>query len=219
MSPRSGATRRAASLPGMYHSVILVACFVAVAALVQAGTTAHLDRFGIAHLEPLAGGEWAYLTVPADPLVTAGLVGGAFLVLRGRDRTVEAYAWWIAFAAGVGIEVAGKLLIDQTQFNSTERVFDLFSLPGSFPSGHAMRAILLGAIASSLWPRLRAWAFTSSLAIAVAVELTGAHVVSDVVGGVLAGTILAVAVCCVSAWHGRRARAADGGTRVGISGV
>jgi membrane-associated phospholipid phosphatase len=101
-----------------------------------------------------------------------------------------AAAWLVALGAGFAVEIAGKELIGQIDYAAHERVFDLFTLPRSFPSGHSLRAVLLAGLATALWPRVRGWAIAWAIATAAMTEVCGMHVPTDVLGGLVAGFAL-----------------------------
>jgi undecaprenyl-diphosphatase len=177
-------------------SAALASAFVLLTVLVDTGVTAGLDRRGMNHLAPLAGSNWTLLATAADPIVTAALFGAAFLVLRSRGATTAAWAWIAALAIGLLVEVVCKAAIDQIAFSPEERVFDLFSLAKSFPSGHAMRAVLLAGVGTAVAPRYaRIWIAYAAF-VGVWVVVSGMHLVSDAVGGVLLGAALVAAVNC-----------------------
>jgi membrane-associated phospholipid phosphatase len=165
--------------------------FLGLAALVQAGTTASLDHWALHHLQPLINTDWTYATDPADPLLTTALFAAGCLLLRRRGRSAEAAAWLVALGAGFTVEIAGKEFTGQLDYTEHERVFDLFTLPRSFPSGHSLRAVLLAGLTTALWPRLRGWAIPWAITTATITELCGMHVPTDVLGGLLAGLALA----------------------------
>ena len=105
-----------------------------------------MDGLADRHLDLLEDTDWAWLTAVADPFVTAALFAAGFLVLRRRSpRTQQAWAWVVAVVIGLIVEVVCKAWVDQIPFAPVERIFDVVSLTNSYPSGHAMRAVLLQA--------------------------------------------------------------------------
>lgn len=174
----------------------LASAFVLLTVLVQAGVTAGLDRRLEPHVAPLAQSDWPWVAVFADPVVTSALFAGGFVLLWRRGFRAAAAAWVVALIAGLAIEVVLKATLGQIAFAPEERVFDLISLSRSYPSGHAMRAVLLAGLATALWPRY-VWAWIGYAAfVAVWVVVCGMHLVSDAVGGVLLGATLVAAVDC-----------------------
>jgi membrane-associated phospholipid phosphatase len=106
------------------------------------------------------------------------LAGCAMLALRGRrDR---ALLWASVFVAGFVLEVLGKLFV-----------------VSSFPSGHAMRALLLAGLASELWPRRRRWFWGFAAFVILGVQLKAIHPPSDIAGGILAAAMLLFLVSAV----------------------
>lgn len=177
-------------------SAALASAFILLTVLVETGVTAGIDRRGVEHLSPLADSNWSLLTSFADPLVTAAVFGAAFLVLRSRGATTAAWAWVAALAIGLLVEVVCKATIDQIAFSPEERVFDVFSLAKSYPSGHAMRAVLLAGVGTAVAPRFaRIWIAYAAF-VGVWVVVSGMHLVTDAVGGVLLGSALVAAVNC-----------------------
>ena len=177
-------------------SAALASAFILLTVLVDTGVTAGLDRYGADNLSPLADSSWSLLTSAADPFVTAAVFGAAFLVLRSRGATAAAWAWVAALAIGLLVEVVCKAAVDQIAFSPEERIFDLFSLAKSFPSGHAMRAVLLAGVGTAVAPRYaRIWIAYATF-VGVWVVVSGMHLVTDAIGGVLLGAALVTAVNC-----------------------
>ena len=97
---------------------------------------------------------------------------------------------------GLIVEVVCKAWVDQIPFAPVERIFDVVSLTNSYPSGHAMRAVLLAGLATAVMPRY-VWLWTSYAAFVVVwVVVSGMHLVSDAAGGALLGATLVTAVNC-----------------------
>ena len=187
-------------------SAALACAFVALTGLVHTGVTAGFDDRAQRNVEPLAEGHWSALTVAADPLITIALFAGSFVALRRRGELAAAWAWVGALALGLSIEVACKYWVDQIPFAAAERVFDVVSLAGSYPSGHAMRAVLLAGLGSVVLPRYRPVWIAYAVFVAVWVVVSGMHLVTDAAGGVLLGGALVAAVTC--RWPAGRVRGA-----------
>ena len=117
---------------------------------VQTGVVSGIDRRLDRHLDLLGGTNWSWLAVLADPFVTAALFAAGFLVLRRRSQTQQAWAWVAALVIGLIVEVAFKAWVDQIPFAPAERIFDLVALTNTYPSGHAMRAVLLAGLATAV---------------------------------------------------------------------
>ena len=186
-------------MPAAVCGVLLLA----EALLVSSGASSSFDQTMQDHFAPLVHGpqrshpflltwlnEWLTIAMSlAAPLmsIVLALSGCAALALRGRrDRAV---AWLAVFAAGFALEIIGKLTVDS-----------------SFPSGHTMRALLLAGLASELWPKRRPWFWGFAVFVILGVQLKGIHPPSDIVGGILAGTMLLLIVSAVGqkpAWRPR----------------
>jgi membrane-associated phospholipid phosphatase len=102
----------------------------------------------------------------------------------------DALLWATAWIAENAIEVLDKTVISRPGLEAAgPGVFDQ-----SFPSGHAIRAVVVVALLGLVWPRTAwpagCWAFT----VLVALTVSGAHTPSEVAGGLLIGLMLAVVV-------------------------
>ncbi len=189
--------------------VLPAAGFVVVTLLVEIRATAGVDRFGTDHLQSLSGTDWEYLTTPGDLLVASALMAAGMVVLVCQGRRRLAKTWLAVSAVAVGVEFAGKLLIDQPRTVAPDRVADLITLSGSYPSGHVLRVVLLAGMAFTLWPRIMPLLVAWSLFTAVWVVITGMHSVSDAIGGVLAGLALAAYATATTGRPRRRYAARD----------
>ena len=63
----------------------------------------------------------------------------------------------------------------------------------SFPSGHALRAVIIGGAVALLWPRFRALAIGWTVAAIALLLLCGWHTPSDLIGGIVLGLLGAAA--------------------------
>ncbi len=178
---------------------------------------ASLDRFARAHLAPLQAGpagrgrgEILQLTAGAsDAMISiAGIavsvilmaLAGRRLIASGRGRL--ALLWASALTAGFAGELIGKALVNQQQPDHRVicRGLGASGFDASFPSGHALRAMLLAGVAAALWPHLRMRFVAAALtAVALALQVNGVHALSDIVAGVVAGMALWLAVEAISA--------------------
>jgi len=120
----------------------------------------------------------------ADP-VEASVVAVAIALWLVRRQRVAALALVVAFGFGLLLEATLKRW--------------LFVPQGTYPSGHALRAVLLVAVLSLLIPQRRAVVPAVILAGLVCLSrvYVGEHYWYEVVGGALAGWALAMAA---SAW-------------------
>jgi membrane-associated phospholipid phosphatase len=175
--------------------VVATAGFLLLAVLVQAGVCAPIDRFVIEHGPSLFHGQLVdsldNLTRPADPVWAVAWTVAAALALALHGRRVSAAAWIVALACAFAVEFIGKLMIDQIQIpGQTAITLAGLKATGSFPSGHAIRALLLAGITWQAWskagPPALAWAGVVTLILVVG----GGHTLTDVVGGGLAAAAL-----------------------------
>ncbi len=190
------------------------AAFAALAILVAAGALDWLDSFGAQHLMPFLStghhsssylghalgfsgndvGVGPILRLPAGALLSSVMVVllAAVLFVRGDRSWI---LWLAAFCVGNVIEVGCKLVIAKpTLYTVSGATLASVPLQSSFPSGHALRATLLGAVAVAVFPRLL-WPVVAWVAAVLATaELDGIHTVSDLTGGVLLAVFLVLAV-------------------------
>ena len=133
---------------------------------------------------------WRY---PASAPISAVLVIGGGSYLWRQGHAVRAIAWSVAWIVGNAVEIVGKDVIRRPTLHISWRgsIVQMPTFDDSFPSGHALRAILVAALLASVWPRVRpAIALWLTITLALLV-VTNAHTPSDVLGGVLAGVTLA----------------------------
>ncbi len=182
-------------------AVGLGAAFLALTVAVQMGATAPLDRLLERHTGALANGNWSLLAYAADPFVVTVAFAAALLAGWRRSATVHPLAWAAAFLVGQLVELALKWQVGQIPFNEPERVLGVWVLPGSYPSGHAMRAVLLAGVASAVAPRWRWLWIAYAAGLSAWVLMSGMHLCTDTLGGVLLGATLVAAVNRWSAIH------------------
>jgi membrane-associated phospholipid phosphatase len=170
--------------------------FVVLAMLVEATDFDRLNAFAVRHLQPFAAGKGhprlnavAELVVsPAAPTTAALVIVALAAWLWLKRRRAEALAWPAALVAAYAVELGSKLVIGQHR-SGVWHGYGL-TLDSSFPSGHMLRAILLTGAVSALWPRLRRPLVWWCAAVAVCLLVSGWHLPTDIVGGILAGLAL-----------------------------
>jgi hypothetical protein len=184
-------------------SLAAATAFLVLAVLVRQGAMIGFDRFSVDHLSPLAHGPRRHqsslvqflntpLTVAvgvAAPATSLLLAAAGCLELLRRGRPWRAYWWAIGLAVGLLIELTGKLVIGD------ETVTGVFRADrADFPSGHAIRAVLLTGLACELWPSGRRAFLAAALVIFAGLQMKQVHPPSDLVGGLLAGLAIYAAL-------------------------
>ena len=200
---------------------ITAAALAAFTVLVVAGGMTWLDEWGISHVMPgldptTPAGEivhtsglwrpfpldipwWEKLldvyTYPASALISAATLAAAGIVLERRGERLAAVVWIGAWCLANAAELAGKheLTRPGLEWWDGSRRIHVAPFDSSYPSGHATRAVVTAAIVSFVWPRLRPYAVAWVVFVPVALVVSGAHTIADVVGGVLLGLLLALA--------------------------
>jgi membrane-associated phospholipid phosphatase len=134
-------------------------------------------------------------TLPASPLVSALLFGGGCLLLLRRGARGAAVAWAAVWLVGNAAEVLTKHALERPALSAVDRGsrIHVLGFDHSYPSGHALRAVLLAGLVAAL---CRGFGAAAAVWAAVALPLlllAGFHTPSDLVGGVLlAGLLIAL---------------------------
>jgi membrane-associated phospholipid phosphatase len=189
-------------LNGVKPALALLACLVALTAVVAAGWIAPLDQATAvaAAVHRTAFQSAVAINVTAlgsAPVITIiAVIAAAYAVAAGRPRVVLALAWTpLAFL----LDSAIKLLIRHPR-----PTVAMIALPPdySFPSGHAVAAsalyVTLALLAAGVERRAgpRRLLIASGILVAVLVAWSrvylGVHYLSDVVGGLMLGTAGAI---------------------------
>jgi membrane-associated phospholipid phosphatase len=206
------------------------AAFAALAGLVVSGALDAVDGYAVQHWMPYltpsdASGSTVSArglglpsfgrpleafcnlrTFPASVVVSGLLLALGCIVLARRGERSAAVAWAGAWIGANLIELLGKGLLERPTLYVDGLPARGFS--NSFPSGHTVRAVVVGAMLVAIWRRL---ALPIAIWIAVslpALVVSAAHTPSDVAGGLL---LAAFAICVSQLWllareTGRRAR-------------
>lgn len=209
--PPARRRRLPANVDGLLLALLLA--IVVLTALVAGGALSGIDRFALDHapvhdtadapsgiraiLVPFHHDQprssvvveaWTFpASVPVSGLLVLVCCGA--LALRGRRR--DALLWATAWIAGNAIEVLGKTAIGRP---GLEAGSGLGGLDQSFPSGHAIRAVLAAALLGLIWRRAARPAGGWAVTVLIALIVSGAHTPSDVAGGLLIGLLLALVV-------------------------
>ncbi|HEY8315577.1 MAG TPA: phosphatase PAP2 family protein [Gaiellaceae bacterium] len=189
-------SRRSAAL------VAFACAFAALAGLVAAGSFTRIDQWAVDHampggsfhhtpgplingLVPLLHAGWGtpyaiaanIITLPASFLIALAIVFACSRVLAA------------ALVAAVAVEVLCKEVLDRPALY--DHAFHISAFDSSFPSGHALRTMLVAGALAWKWPRARLAAAPWALVSVGLLELAGWHTPSDLAPGVvLAGLAL-----------------------------
>jgi len=193
------AARRRGAVPAWVLVATLFAALIILGAAVRHGRLEAIDHFAYLHLQPLRKGDWSLLTTPAGPLAAPLLLIAGTVAMR-RPAAVRV-AWMLVFAASIPIELAGKRLVVRAHVDADRLPWHAHD---GYPSGHAMRGVILAAVLAAAFPPARLPLIVWAAANAALVEATGMHPLSEVVGGLLGGAALAACM-----WATRRTRVAD----------
>jgi membrane-associated phospholipid phosphatase len=207
------------SNPGVRRGLVAIglvaAALVALGAAVAAGGLTRLDQYAVDHWMPelrpgprgaplvSVGQLYPHLgspldtlcalwTYPASALVSGLVVLACCVVLDRRGRRDAALAWAVAWVLANALEVLGKSTLARPALTVAGGVLGVFE--SSFPSGHAMRAVLTAAVVGTVWRRAAAPAAVWAAGVLPALVILGAHTPSDVLGGALAGLLGVLAV-------------------------
>jgi membrane-associated phospholipid phosphatase len=196
-------------------TALLVGAFAALAVLVAAGAFTRVDQWAVDHimpgasfhngkaglldgLVPLLHSDWnsayaiavALVTLPASFIISLAI---AFACSR---------ALGVALVAAVGVEVLCKEILTRPALYHGSLHIEAFD--SSFPSGHALRTVIVAAAVAWRWPRTRpvtvAWAITSL----VLIQLAGWHTPTDIAGGVLLAGLALLGARAAGALRRRR---------------
>ena len=202
-------------------AVVLAVAYATLAVLVAAGAFTGVDQWAVEHLMPSASFHrgrpgWLEAAVPllhqrfdsplavAADIVTlpaAALVSLAIVVAASRVAGLGLVAVW---AAGSAVELLCKhVLVRPAVYDGT---FHVAAFDSSFPSGHALRAVLVGCAVTRMWPRARGAAIVWVAASVVLLQLAGWHTPTDLAGGLLLGGLSALALVGGRAAGALRAR-------------
>jgi len=202
-------------------AVALAAGYATLAVLVAAGAFTGVDQWAVDHLMPSASFHhgrpgWLEAAVPllhqrfdsplavAADIVTlpaAALVSLAIVVAAWRVAGPGLVAAW---AVGSAVELLCKHVLVRPALH--DGTFHVAAFDSSFPSGHALRAVLVACAVTRMWPRARGTAIVWVVASVVLLQLAGWHTPTDLAGGLLLGGLSALALVGGRAAGALRAR-------------
>jgi membrane-associated phospholipid phosphatase len=198
----------------------LLGAFAVLGALVAAGATSGVDQFSVDHLMPglypyvLGHGGfviWGHsvisnpnriinrlgdtVTAPASfgpATALAAVLLGLDVLVRRRLQT--ALVFGAGYLLGNLVEFAGKYVLVRPPLyvGSDVARLPIWKFAASFPSGHTIRALLLVAILGAVCPALRFVGLAWLAAVVVLLEIAGTHTPTDIAGGLLVGSALAL---------------------------
>jgi membrane-associated phospholipid phosphatase len=196
-------------------AALLAVAYGALAGAVAAGSLAGLDQWAVRHLMPGAAhrhGEPGALEAVV-PLLHANWDGG--LAIAANVVTIPAGALisvlivfalsrtlCVALVAADLVELLCKSVVTRPALYDDGvhvRAFD-----ASFPSGHALRAVIVAGAIAHVWPRLRDWAVAWVIASVALLQLAGWHTPSDLAGGVALGLLALLGARAAGALRARR---------------
>jgi len=176
----------------------LACAFAALAVLVAVGAFTRVDQWSIDHvmpgasfhhaqgglldgLVPLLHSRWSspfavtvnIVTLPASFLIALAI---AFACSR---------AFGIVLTAAVAVEVLCKELLVRPALHHGS--FHIATFDSSFPSGHALRTVIVAGAIASTRPRTRSFVGAWAIGSIALLLLAGWHTPTDLAGGVLLG--------------------------------
>lgn len=202
-------------------AAVLAAAYATLAVLVATGALTRVDQWGVDHLMPSASfrhaqAGWLEAAVPllhqrfdsplsiATDVVTlpvAALVSLAIVLAASR---VAGTGLVVAWALGSAIELLCKHVLVRPALHDGS--FHIAAFDSSFPSGHALRAVLVAFAIARVWPRVRPLAVAWVVASVVLLQLAGWHTPSDLAGGLLLGGLAVLGLLGLRAAGAFRAR-------------
>jgi membrane-associated phospholipid phosphatase len=201
------------------RSAATLACgFAALAVLVATGGFTRLDQWSVDHAMPGAhfANEGGGLLEELVPLLhydwSSGYAVAANIVTLPASFIISlaiAFACSRALAAALVAAVAVELLCKEglTRPALYDGSFHIGPFDSSFPSGHALRTVIVAAAIAWTWPRARPVAVAWAIASIVLLELAGWHTPTDLGGGVILGALALLGARAAGALGRRAARA------------
>lgn len=204
---------------GTVRVAVVAAAFVTLTILVRMGAFTSADQFALNHLMPgfefqprgaqflagvvpfLRGGPSdhtiqevadAFILPAALPVSLVGMFVIAGFVAIGRGGIAGAAAYSGAYVISIALEGGFKFLVSRPALFALSHGHSIpaRNFESSYPSGHAVRAVIAAAAASAAWPRARRIFALWAVSACAMLEIGGFHTPSDVVGGLLLGVLL-----------------------------
>lgn len=181
-------------------SVLFAAAFAALAGLTAAGGFSRLDQWAVDHAMPGASFTHVSTSLLTDviPLyhvrwhspwsVATNLVTLpasfvlSFVIVAALSRRLG-----LALLVCVAVEVICKETLTRPALY--DGALHIGPFDSSFPSGHALRTVLIAVAVAAAWPRLAVGASTWAAASLVLLLLGGWHTPSDLLAGVVLGLL------------------------------
>jgi hypothetical protein len=186
-------------------AVVLAVAYATLAVLVAAGAFTGVDQWAVDHLMPSsafhhARSGWLEAAVPllhqrfdsplavAADIVTLPAAALVSLAIVGFASRVAGFGLLAAWAAGSAVELLCKhALVRPALYDGT---FHVAAFDSSFPSGHALRAVLVAYAVVRMWPHAGRVAIVWVVASVVLLQRAGWHTPTDLAGGLLVGGAL-----------------------------
>ena len=191
--------------------------FAALSALVASGALTRIDQWAMDHamrdihhpaekatlvkaLVPLLHTDFGspldvvtgVVTAPASLLLSFILVAGCCATLHRHGRMRAAYAWAFAWLAGNVVEVLCKSTLTRPALY--QHGLHVIAFDSSFPSGHAVRSIVVAGALAAAFPAARLWDAAWTVACPSSLlEADAWHTPSDIAGGAVLAALLVAA--------------------------
>jgi membrane-associated phospholipid phosphatase len=146
-----------------------------------------------ASLHPAGAAVAQFVILPGQAVISLLLVLVAAQRLWRSGRVDAAVAWPAAWLLATAVELVFRHTLTRPALYRDG--VHLVAFDSSWPSGHALRCLIVAAALATAWPRLRVPLAVWLAAVVVLLELAGFHTPTDIAGGLLLATVaLAVAV-------------------------
>lgn len=197
------------------RALLLAGAFAALAVAVAAGAFTRVDQWAIDHLTP--GGSFHHaknsLLDGLVPLLHSNLDSGysiavnivtlpASFLIALAIVVACSRGLGVALVAAVGVEVVCKEVLTKPALYDGS--FHIAAFDSSFPSGHALRTVIVAAAVAWRWPRARMFAIAWAIASIVLLQLAGWHTPTDLAGGVVLAALALLGARGAGALRGRR---------------